>query len=190
VALCGLLAPAPVWAETRQQYQFQTDLFRDGHPQTEHKRWAAHPVDPALQLRHTMRDEINSGLVGIVSEGTDYTVDLALALASGQAHLRLLPIAGAGALQNAKDVTFARGVDFAILQTDVLDEIKRNPPFPGIEDYLQYVTRLYDQDLHVLTQISSRSKISKEKRLISGCATAGPIRLRRLFSVLSRSSPM
>jgi TRAP-type uncharacterized transport system substrate-binding protein len=98
-----------------------------------------------------MRDEINSGLVGIVSEGTDYTVDLALALASGQTHLRLLPMAGAGALQNAKDVMFARGVDFAILQTDVLDEIKRNPPFPGVENYLQYVTRLYDQDLHVLT---------------------------------------
>jgi TRAP-type uncharacterized transport system substrate-binding protein len=65
--------------------------------------------------------------------------------------LRLLPIAGAAALQNAKDVIFARGVDFAILQTDVLDEIKRNPPFPGVENYLQYVTRLYDQDVHVLT---------------------------------------
>jgi uncharacterized protein len=64
--------------------------------------------------------------------------------------LRLLPIAGAGALQNAKDVMFARGVDFAILQTDVLDKIKRNPPFTGIEQYLRYVTRLYDQELHVL----------------------------------------
>jgi TRAP-type uncharacterized transport system substrate-binding protein len=97
-----------------------------------------------------MRDEINSGLVGIVSEGTDYTVDLALALTSKQSHLRLLPVAGTGALQNAKDVMFARGVDFAILQTDVLDQIKRNPPFPGVEQYLQYVTRLYDQELHVL----------------------------------------
>jgi uncharacterized protein len=97
-----------------------------------------------------MRDEINSGLVGIVSEGTDYTVDLALALASKQSHLRVLPIAGAGAVQNAKDVMFARGVDFAILQTDVLDEIKRNPPFSGVQQYLQYVTRLYDQELHVL----------------------------------------
>jgi len=115
-----------------------------------HQRKAAHRVDPAVQLRHTARDEINSGLVGIVSEGTDYTVDLAFALASKQTHLRLLPIAGAGALQNAKDLMFARGVDFAILQTDVLDEIKRNPPFPGVEQYLQYVTKLYDQELHVL----------------------------------------
>ena len=151
VAFCGLLVPAPVWADPPQEDQFQTDLFRDGQPQTKHQKRVAHPVDPALQLRHTMRDEINSGLVGIVSEGTEYTVDLALALASGQTHLRLLPIAGTGALQNAKDVMFARGVDFAILQTDVLDEIKRSPPFPGVENYLRYVTRLYDQDLHFLT---------------------------------------
>jgi TRAP-type uncharacterized transport system substrate-binding protein len=97
-----------------------------------------------------MRDEINNGLLGIVSEGTDYTVDLALALTSEQSHLRLLPIAGAGALQNAKDVMFARGIDFAIVQTDVLNEIKRDPPFPGVEKYIQYVTKFYDQELHVL----------------------------------------
>jgi TRAP-type uncharacterized transport system substrate-binding protein len=97
-----------------------------------------------------MRDEINAGLVGIVSEGTDYTVDLALSLAGEQNRVRVLPVAGAGASQNAKDVMFARGIDFAILQTDVLDEIKRNPPFPGVEKYLQYVTQLYDQQLHVL----------------------------------------
>jgi uncharacterized protein len=101
-------------------------------------------------LRHAMRDEINSGLVGVVSEGTDYTVDLALVLAGENNRLRLFPIAGAGALQNAKDVLFARGVDFGIVQTDVLDEIKRNPPFPGVEKYLQYVTKLYDQELHLL----------------------------------------
>ena len=107
-------------------------------------------ADPAVQLRHSMREEINSGLVGIVSEGTDYTVDLALSLAGEQNRLHVLPIAGAGALQNVKDVIFARGIDFAILQTDVLDEIKRDPPFPGVEQYLQYITRLYDQELHLL----------------------------------------
>jgi uncharacterized protein len=150
VAFCGLLAATPVWAEPLQEDQFQADLLRDDGPQPKHEKRVAHRVDPAVQLRHAMRDEINSGLVGIVSEGTDYTADLALALASKQSHLRLLPIAGAGALQDAKDVMFARGVDFAILQTDVLDEIQRNPPFTGVENYLRYVTRLYDQELHVL----------------------------------------
>ena len=150
VTLCGLLASTPVWADPLQEGQFQTDLLGDDQSPPKHKSRVVHRVDPAVRLRHTVRDEINSGLVGIVSEGTDYTVDLALTLASKQSGLRLLPIAGVGALQSAKDVIFARGVDFAIVQTDVLDEIKRNPPFPGVEQYLQYVTRLYDQELHVL----------------------------------------
>ena len=133
IAFCSLLAATPVYADSEH----------DAKP-------AASRQDQDAMLRHRMRDSINTGLVGIVSEGTDYTVDLALTLAGEQNHLRLLPIAGTGALQNAMDVMFARGIDFGVVQTDVLEEIKRNPPFPGIEKYLQYVTKLYDQDLHIL----------------------------------------
>ena len=133
MAFCGMFAAAPVYADSERQ-----------------AKPTAPREDREAILRHNMRDEINAGLVGIVSEGTDYTVDLALSLAGEQNRLRVLPVAGAGASQNAKDVMFARGIDFAILQTDVLDEIRRNPPFPGVEKYLQYVTKLYDQQLHVL----------------------------------------
>jgi uncharacterized protein len=150
MAFCGLLASIQAWADPSQDDQFQTDQSQDDQPQAKHKKRVVHRVDPAAQWRQAMNEEINSGLLGIVSEGTDYTVDLALSLAGEQNRLRLLPIAGAGALQNAKDVIFARGVDFGIVQTDVLDEIKRNPPFPGVEKYLRYVTKLYDQELHVL----------------------------------------
>src|SRR5262249_26562875 len=99
VAFCALLASTPVWADPPRDDQFQDD-----QPQPKPKKRVAHRVDPAAKLRHTLRDEINKGLLGIVSEGTDYTVDLALAFTSEQNHLRLLPIAGVGALQNAKDV--------------------------------------------------------------------------------------
>jgi uncharacterized protein len=152
VGFCGLLATTPAWAAPPQDSQFQDDQL-----QPEPKKRVVHRVDPTVKLRHVMREEINNGLLGIVSEGTDYTVDLALALTSEQNHLRLLPIAGAGALQNAKDVMFARGIDFGIVQTDVLDEIKRNPPFPSVEKYLQYVTKLYDQEVHVLAGLDIRS---------------------------------
>jgi uncharacterized protein len=133
MVFCGMAAAAPVNADSVHK-----------------PKPAASREDREAILRHTMRDEINTGLVGIVSEGTDYTVDLALTLAGEQIRLRLLPIAGAGAVQNAKDVIFARGVDFGIVQTDVLDELKRNPPFRGIEKYLKYITRLYNQELHIL----------------------------------------
>src|SRR5262249_9229769 len=131
MAFCGLLATTPIWAEAPQNDQFQTDQIQDDQiqddqPRPKHKKRLVHRADPAIQLRHLMRDEINKGLLGIVSEGTDYTVDLALTLAGQQTGLRLLPIAGAGALQNAKDVMFARGIDLAIVPMDVLDELKRS----------------------------------------------------------------
>ncbi|HYK16544.1 MAG TPA: TAXI family TRAP transporter solute-binding subunit [Bryobacteraceae bacterium] len=53
-------------------------------------------------------------------------------------------------MQNATDIVFARGVDGGIVQSDVLDALKRDPPFPGIEKYLQYITKLHDEELHIL----------------------------------------
>jgi TRAP-type uncharacterized transport system substrate-binding protein len=156
ISFGGLLATTPVWAEPAQEHQFQTDQFQDGQPQiAQPKRKpkrAMHHVDPAEQLRHQMRDEMNKGLVGIISEGTDETVDMALALTAQAEHdrLRLLPIAGGGATQNAKDVMLTRGIDFGIVQTDVLDEIRRKPPFSGVEKYLQYISKLYDRQVQIL----------------------------------------
>jgi uncharacterized protein len=152
MALCGLLATTPVWADPPQDDQFQTDQFQEDQPQPKHKKRIVHRVDPAVQLRHQMRDKMNNGLVGIVSEGTDETVDMALALTaqSEQDRLRVLPIAGPGASQNAEDVMLTRGIDFGIVQSDVLDEIKRNPPFPGVEKYLRYISKLYDRQVQIL----------------------------------------
>jgi TRAP-type uncharacterized transport system substrate-binding protein len=92
---------------------------------------------------------------------------MALALTAQAEHdrLRLLPIAGAGASQNAEDVMLTRGIDFGIVQTDVLDEIRRNPPFPGVEKYLQYITKLYDRQVHILAgpDIQSIDDLSGKK---------------------------
>ena len=117
-----------------------------------------------------MRDEVNAGLVGIISagmEGTEFgeTTDLAASLDGSRDHLRILPIAGKGAFQNATDIVFARGVDIGIIQSDVLAALKREPPFPGIENYLRYITKLYDEELHVLagTQIQSVEDLASQK---------------------------
>jgi TRAP-type uncharacterized transport system substrate-binding protein len=155
MALCGLFIATPIWAEARDD-QMQNDQSQLDEPQNArpaHKpKPLPHHVDPVARLRHQMRDRINRGLVGIVSEGTDETVDMALALTPYAEHdgLRLLPIAGAGASQNAVDVMLTRGIDFGVVQTDALDEIKRNPPFPGVEKYLGYITRLYDRQVQIL----------------------------------------
>jgi uncharacterized protein len=155
MAFCGLFIAAPIWAEP-QENPFQDQQFQEDQPQNappkRKPQSVVRRVDPAVELRHNLRDKINNGLVGIVSEGTEETVDMALALTAQGEHdgLRLLPIAGAGASQNAEDVILTRGIDFGIVQTDVLDEIKRNPPFPGVEKYLQYITKLHDRQVQIL----------------------------------------
>jgi uncharacterized protein len=120
-----------------------------------------------------MRDEVNAGLVGIISRGMEGTelweaTDLAASLGRAQDHLRILPIAGRGALQNATDIVFARGVDIGIIQSDVLAALKRDPPFPGIENYVRYITKLYDEEVHVL----AGTQIHSIEDLASGAALA------------------
>jgi TRAP-type uncharacterized transport system substrate-binding protein len=110
-------------------------------------------ITTEAQIRHILRQETNSGLVGIISgalEGTNRseTADLAISLDGDD--LRILPVVGKGALQNVTDIIFARGIDMGIIQLDVLEALRRDPPFPGIERYLQYIARLYDEELHIL----------------------------------------
>jgi uncharacterized protein len=121
--------------------------------------------DPAEHLRLELRDQANKGLVGIISDGTEETTDIAFVFASENNGVRLLPISGSGAARNVTDVLFTRGIDFGIIQTDVLDNIKRNPPFPGIGKYLQYLTKLYDEQVHVLAgpDVQSLSDLQGKK---------------------------
>src|ERR1700680_4334941 len=83
MAFWGLFIATPIWAEPQDE-QFQEEQTQADQPQItrpKHKQKpVVHRVDPAVQLRHQMREKINSGLVGIVSEGTGETVDMALAL--------------------------------------------------------------------------------------------------------------
>jgi TRAP-type uncharacterized transport system substrate-binding protein len=164
MAVFGLLVTTPLCAEPPRDDQIRDDQLPNARPEHRPKH-VVHALDPAIQLRHQLRDVTNKDLVGIVSEGTDETVDMAVALAAEHDGVRLLPVAGAGASQNVKDVIFARGIDFGIVPTDVLDEIRRNPPFPGVEKYLQYVTKLYDQQVHLLAgpDIQSVTELAGKK---------------------------
>ena len=104
-------------------------------------------------IRHALRDEVNSGLVTIILGGLDSgdlsdAIDLVTTVQG--TNLRILPVAGEGAAKDVTDLLFARGVDIAIVQADVLASLKRQAPFPGIEKFLQYISKLYDQEVHIL----------------------------------------
>ena len=108
---------------------------------------------PAQSL-NTLGARANAGTVGVISGGLDGTYariagDLAAVLDDGDA-LRVLPILGKGSLQNISDILVLRGVDIGIVQSDVLAYAKRERLLPGVEQLIQYIAKLYDEEVHVL----------------------------------------
>ena len=95
----------------------------------------------------------NANVLGVIAGGLDgtytrFAADLAAVL-DGVDGLRILPIIGKGSLQNLSDLLFLRGVDLAIVQSDVLAAAARQRVFGAMEQQVQYVTKLYDEEVHV-----------------------------------------
>jgi uncharacterized protein len=98
----------------------------------------------------------NAGTVGIISGGVDGTyvriaADLSAVLDDGQ-NLRVLTVLGKGSLQNVADILYLRGIDVGIVQSDVLAFVRQRHLYPGIEQSLQYVAKLYDEEVHILAR--------------------------------------
>jgi TRAP transporter TAXI family solute receptor len=77
--------------------------------------------------------------------------DLADAFDEGY-DLRVLPVIGKGSVRNIEDLLLLRGIDIAIVQSDVLEFYRRTDLYPGIEDKIAYITKLYDEEVHILAR--------------------------------------
>ena len=117
---------------------------------------AGHAADVDAQ-----RDLVNGGVVGVISGGVTGTyiriaADLADALDDGY-QMRVLPIIGKGSVRNIEDLLLLRGIDVAVVQSDVLDFYKRAGLVPNIENRIHYITRLYNEEVHVLAKSEHRA---------------------------------
>jgi uncharacterized protein len=97
------------------------------------------------------------GTVGIVAGDVDSTgirvaSDLSRALDSGT-ELRIMPIAGKGSIQNINDLLTIRAVDIAIVQSDALARFVKISRQPGVQTRMQYLAKLYSEELHVLSRM-------------------------------------
>ena len=98
----------------------------------------------------------NAGTVGIIAGGLDgtytrFAADIAAVL-DGVDDLRILPILGKGSYQNLSDLLYLRGVDLAIVQSDVLAAVAQQRTFPGVQQQVQYMAKLYDEEVHIFAQ--------------------------------------
>ncbi|KAA5610800.1 TAXI family TRAP transporter solute-binding subunit [Rhodovastum atsumiense] len=96
----------------------------------------------------------NAGTVGVIAGGVDGTyiriaADLSAVLDDGE-KLRVLALIGKGSVQNLSDIIYLKGVDIGIVQSDVLAFARKQRLFPGVEQAVQYIAKLYDEEVHIL----------------------------------------
>ena len=75
--------------------------------------------------------------------------------------MRIIPIVGKGSLQNLGDLLHLPGVDLALVAADVLAYAQAAQLYPGELSKVEYVCKLYDNDVHVcaLPEIQSLSDL-------------------------------
>jgi TRAP-type uncharacterized transport system substrate-binding protein len=73
--------------------------------------------------------------------------------------LRVLPVLGVGGLQNLNDVLFLKGIDMGVVDEDNLLMLKKRDPqlYANIEQRVQYITKLYNSEFHVLARNDIKS---------------------------------
>jgi uncharacterized protein len=101
--------------------------------------------------------EASNWTIGMMTGALDGTSlrmanDMALVLNDGP-NLRIVPMIGESSIRNVMDLTYLKGVDLAIIQSDVLSLLRRTNRMPGIEDQLQYLAKLHSEEFHVLSRM-------------------------------------
>jgi TRAP transporter TAXI family solute receptor len=105
-----------------------------------------------------------SGTIG----GTyvQFGADLASVLDDGS-KLRVLPIIGRGSVQSVADVLFLQGVDLGIVRADTLDYLEKKGLAKDIKKQFSYVTKLYNEEMHVIAPKSIRSLRDLQGKTVS-----------------------
>lgn len=99
---------------------------------------------------------------------------------------RVLPVIGDGAWQNITDLKLLRGIDMAIVQADVLDYARQQNLYPGIEDWLTYIAKLYNEEFHLLARgnIKSVHDLANQKVNVDLRGAGTETTAARLFALL------
>lgn len=103
----------------------------------------------------TLRGEANvTGAVGVASADSDPSsigAVTGLAVVFG-GPLHVLPVIGRGPVQDVADLLARKGVDVALVPSNVLPYLRRTRRLPAADRALLYIAELYREDVHVLAQ--------------------------------------
>jgi uncharacterized protein len=99
---------------------------------------------------------------------------------------RLVPVVGQGSLGNIIDLKLLRGIDMAIVSADILDYAREQKLFPGMDATITYITKLYNEELHLLArpEIKSIGDLVNRKVNIGLRDSSTAITAKRLFDLV------
>jgi uncharacterized protein len=119
--------------------------------------WSSSPV--AWAQAPNPRIEVKKGLVSVLTDGiadpgsrATQAINQLAAYAGRIPNVRVLPISGRGATENVRDLLYLRGVDLAVLNSDVLAFLDLTNQYPDARRRLRYVTHLFDQKVFLLAR--------------------------------------
>lgn len=115
------------------------------------------PASAQNQSEAAIRERANTGKVTLITGGVDGVSNTYQQLAGDLAsvldvksELRVLPVIGYGSLQNIEDLLFLKGIDVGMVHSDVMRHMEQRGILPGARNRLKYITKLYDEQLHIL----------------------------------------
>ena len=134
------------------------------------------------------QDKINAWTVGLAAgliEGAPLRLatEMSRVVDDGE-NLHVLPIVTRGPTENVNSLLYLRGVDLAVINSDLLDEYK--VAFPDIDRHVKYLLSLFPSELHVFVrpEIQSLQDLAGKKvnfnTLGTAAAYSGPLIFSRL----------
>jgi TRAP transporter TAXI family solute receptor len=130
------------------------------------------PVSDAVRV--ATAQNVTIGLIAGSTGSTDARIaaDIAEVLDDND-RLRVLPMLGQGAVQNIADLIYLKGVDVAIVQTDVLEQTIQGGAIPR-EGSVQYIAKLFPEEVHILARKEILSLNDLNGKVVStGAAGSG-----------------
>jgi TRAP-type uncharacterized transport system substrate-binding protein len=123
-----------------------------------YRRGGNQPIPDKPELG-SLGTQINANTIAIVSGNINaawltIAYDLSAVLDDGN-DFRVLPVIGKGGAQNVRDVRYLKGVDLGITVGPVLTGFRRSGELGNIDDKIVYITKLFNQEMHVLVRADS-----------------------------------
>lgn len=112
---------------------------------------------PYEAVRVAQGQNTTIGLIAGDAGSTDARIaaDIAQVVDDGD-KLRILPMLGKGSVQNIADLIYLKGIDVAIVHSDVLSQTMQRNLIPK-ENSVQYITKLFQEEVHILAAANINS---------------------------------